>query len=78
VEPAVVDHNETVAGDKATSRGAVFRWNPKDQWVVSNEMAHPALVSEEDLVKPQAVSAVATSADGRARRYLLTGASACI
>jgi hypothetical protein len=41
-------------------------------------MAHPALVSEEDLVKAQAVSAVATSADGRARRYLLTGASACI
>jgi site-specific DNA recombinase len=72
-----IDHNETIAGEKATSRGAVYRWNPKDQWVISTGLAHPALVSEEDFVKAQAVTAVATPADGRARRYLLTGLVAC-
>ena len=29
------DHNETEPGNKRTSRGAVRRWNPKDQWVIS-------------------------------------------
>jgi len=72
-----IDHNETVAGEKATSRGSVFRWNPKDQWVVSSGLAHPALVSEEDFVKAQAVTAVPTPSDGRARRYLLTGLVVC-
>lgn len=72
-----VDHNETVAGEKATSRGPVFRWSPKNQWVVSSGLPHPALVSEEDFVKAQAVTAVATPSDGRARRYLLTGLVVC-
>jgi site-specific DNA recombinase len=45
-----IDHNETIAGEKATSRGSVFRWNPKDQWIISNGLAHPALVSEEGRV----------------------------
>jgi site-specific DNA recombinase len=35
------------------------------------------LVSEEDFVKAQAVTAVATPADGRTRRYLLTGLVVC-
>jgi len=72
-----IDHNETSAGDKATSGGSVYRWNPKDQWVVSSQLAHPALVSEEDFVKAQAVSAVAPPVDGRVRRYLLTGLVTC-
>jgi hypothetical protein len=71
------DHNETDPGDKRTSRGLARRWNPKDQWVISTEVAHPALVSEDDFVRAQAVSAVATPDDGQTRRYLLTGLVVC-
>jgi site-specific DNA recombinase len=71
------DHNETDPGDKRTSRGAVRRWNPVDQWVVSTRPAHPALVSDDDFVAVQAVNAVAAPEDGQPRRYLLTGLVVC-
>jgi hypothetical protein len=50
---------------------------PERPVVISTKLAHPALVSEEDFVKAQAVTAVATPADGKERRYLLTGLVVC-
>ena len=72
-----IDHNETEPGDKRTSRGAVRRWNPRDQWVISTRVVHPPLVSEADFVTTQTVSAVPTPQDGRQRRYQLTGLVIC-
>ncbi|MEO3928549.1 recombinase family protein [Micromonosporaceae bacterium B7E4] len=71
------DHQETDPGDRRTSRGAVRRWNPRDQWILSARLVHPPLVSETDFVQAQTVNAVATPADGQPRRYLLTGLIVC-
>jgi site-specific DNA recombinase len=71
------DHNETRPGDKRSSRGAIRRWNAKDEWVVSTRIVHPPLVSESDFVRVQSISAVASPADGQPRRYLLTGLVVC-
>jgi site-specific DNA recombinase len=49
------------------------RWNPKDQWVVSERQVHAALVSEADFVAAQSISALAQADDGGVRRYQLTG-----
>ncbi|MEU5942806.1 hypothetical protein ABZ807_27365 [Micromonospora sp. NPDC047548] len=49
------------------------RWNPAKQWVVSKEMAHAALVSEEDFVAAQAIRCNPTPEDGHARTFLLSG-----
>jgi hypothetical protein len=59
VDRQCVDHRETCPGDGRTSRGPVWRWNPKDQWVISTEVVHQPLVSEADFINVQAVSAVA-------------------
>jgi hypothetical protein len=71
------DHREAQPGDTHTSVGAVRRWNPKDQWVISTELAHPPLVSEADFVKAQTITAVAGPKDGHVRRYWLTGLVVC-
>jgi hypothetical protein len=31
-----------------SGRGKVMRWNSTDEWVISKQVAHPALVSEAD------------------------------
>jgi hypothetical protein len=72
-----VDHNETLPGDRRTSGGAVHRWNPKDEWVISARLAHPPLVSEADFIAAQTISATPTPEDGQPRRYLLTGLVLC-
>jgi site-specific DNA recombinase len=58
-------------------RSEVHRWNPAEQWVVSKEMAHPALVSEEDFVTAQAIRCNPTPEDGHARTFLLSGLLRC-
>ncbi|GIJ64042.1 hypothetical protein Vau01_115580 [Virgisporangium aurantiacum] len=45
--------NETRPGDKRSSRGAIRRWNPKDEWVISTWIVHPPLVSETDFIRAQ-------------------------
>jgi site-specific DNA recombinase len=71
------DHNEARPGDKRSSRGAIRRWNPRDEWVISTRIVHPPLVSETNFVRVQSITAVPTPADGRDRRYLLTGLVVC-
>jgi hypothetical protein len=59
------------------ARADARRWNLTHQWVVSKEAAHPALVSEEDFIAAQQVSALSVPDDCRARRYLLVGLIRC-
>jgi hypothetical protein len=47
------------------------------QWALSTKPAHPALVSEQDFLAAQAVSAVPRAADGTKRTYLLAGLLRC-
>jgi DNA invertase Pin-like site-specific DNA recombinase len=61
----------------------VQRWNLPDGWVISNRPAHPALVSEDDFVAAQDVSAARGPAPRgdvgipERRRYLLAGLLVC-
>src|SRR3954452_15352043 len=71
------DHNETVPGDKRTSLGPTSSWNPRSEWVFSQQPAHPALVSEADFLAAQLASAIAAPKDRVVRRYLLTGLLIC-
>lgn len=55
----------------------VQRWNTTEQWVVSQQIAHPAIVSEDDFVAAQRVNANPTPAEGGTRTYLLVGLVRC-
>jgi site-specific DNA recombinase len=71
------DHHEAVPGDKRTSTGKTRAWNPKTDWIVSQHLAHPALVSETDFRAAQQISAAATPHDDQPRVYALTGLLIC-
>ncbi|MCU7731196.1 recombinase family protein [Actinoplanes sp. KI2] len=71
------DHREAVPGDKRSSRGPVRVWNPRSDWVISNEATHDALVSDADFLAVQQVTALAMPEDGRVHRYQLTGLLVC-
>jgi DNA invertase Pin-like site-specific DNA recombinase len=71
------DHHETVPGDKRTGRPQRHLANPKDHWVISHRLAHPPLVSEQDFVAVQAISATPRSDTDETRTYLLTGLLRC-
>jgi DNA invertase Pin-like site-specific DNA recombinase len=70
-------------GDVSLGHKDVQRWNLPDGWVISKRPAHPALVSEEDFIAAQGISAArgpAPSGDvgiPETRRYLLAGLLAC-
>jgi hypothetical protein len=53
------------------------RWASSDQWVISKQVAHPALVSDADFVAAQQVSAPPDPSDGKRRRYRLAGLLRC-
>jgi hypothetical protein len=71
------EHHESVPGDKRTSTGKTRAWNPKADWVVSQRIAHPTLVSEADFRAAQQISAAATPHDDQPRVYALTGLLIC-
>jgi site-specific DNA recombinase len=75
-----IDHHELRPGDK-TSRPAGCKptrgWNPREQWVISQPGAHPALVSEDVFLRAQQVTAVAVPDDANPDRYQLTGLVIC-
>ncbi|GAA5108190.1 hypothetical protein GCM10025762_13610 [Haloechinothrix salitolerans] len=47
------------------------------EWVISQTVAHPPLISEHDFVAAQAIRAARPTADGSTRTYLLTGLVLC-
>jgi site-specific DNA recombinase len=55
----------------------VLRWNPAYQWVISKTVAHPALISEDDFIAAQAVTARPAPVDGTTRGYALVGLLRC-
>lgn len=59
------DHREAVPGDRRTSLGPVRVWNPRDEWVISPERMHSALVSDDDFTAAQAITARAMPRTGR-------------
>jgi site-specific DNA recombinase len=71
------DHHETVPGDKRTGRPQRHLPNPKEQWVISRRPAHPPLVSEQDFVTVQAITAAPRPDTDETRTYLLTGLLCC-
>ncbi|GIE97432.1 hypothetical protein Ari01nite_48970 [Paractinoplanes rishiriensis] len=71
------DHREAVPGDRRSSLGPVRIWNPRSEWVVSANRAHPPLVSDDDFTTAQQITAQAMPQDGQQRRYALTGLVIC-
>ncbi|MBB2949255.1 DNA invertase Pin-like site-specific DNA recombinase [Actinoplanes lutulentus] len=70
-------HDETSADAPTTGRPATRRAVARDQWVVSNTLAHPPLISEATFVAVQQISSLARPADGQPRSYLLRGLVIC-
>jgi hypothetical protein len=68
----LVDPANTGLGHKR-----VQRWNLPEGWVISRDLAHPALVSEADFIAVQQMTAPRGPAGVAARRYLLAGLIAC-
>jgi DNA invertase Pin-like site-specific DNA recombinase len=70
-------------GDVSLGHKSVQRWNLPDGWVISKKPAHLALVSEEDFIAAQEVSAHRGPAPRgemrppERRRYLLAGIIVC-
>jgi hypothetical protein len=52
-------------------------WNPRSEWLISDEQTHPALVSDAEYLAVQQITALAMPQDGRAHRYQLTGLLVC-
>jgi site-specific DNA recombinase len=73
----------TDPADVSLGHKNVQRWNLPDGWVISARPAHEALVSEEDFIAAQGVSAArgpvpaGDPAVPERRRYLLAGLLAC-
>ncbi len=53
------------------------RWNPAQDWAISEHAVHEALVSEQDFIAVQAIRAARPTEDGSARTYLLAGLIRC-
>jgi recombinase/recombinase-like zinc beta ribbon protein len=71
------DHREAVPGDRRSSLGPVRVCNPRADWVISAERTHPPLVSDDDFLAAQQITALCAPEDGHARRYALTGLLVC-
>ncbi len=55
----------------------VQRWNPTSQWVISQRVAHPPLVSEDEFVAARTIHTARAPADGTVRHYALAGLVYC-
>lgn len=66
------DHDSADRGKRAAQR-----WNQPQDWVISKTIAHPALISENDFIAAQAVTATPEPADGATRSYALVGLVNC-
>jgi hypothetical protein len=68
------DHETKRAGQR---RGPVHRWNPVRDWVISKQLVHSPLVTEQDFVTAQAIHAARPDEDGTTRTYQLAGLVRC-
>jgi len=74
-----LDRNETGPDDAfgQTGHDEIQRWNPAQNWVISEHAAHEALVNEHDFVVVQEIRAARPAEDGSTRTYLLAGLLRC-
>lgn len=75
-----IDHHEATPGDKASRihrRKPTHHWNPREEWEISTRFANPPLVSEDDFLAAQQITAVDRPDDGNSHRYQLTGLVIC-
>jgi hypothetical protein len=66
-----------LAGTGTGREREVLRRNPASDWVISKTTAHPGLVSEDDYIATQAISAIPAPEDGSTRVYALIGLLIC-
>lgn len=71
------DHEPIDPADPNRGYRQVQRWNPASDWVISDRIVHPPLVSEQDFVAAQAIRSTRPTADGSRRVYLLAGLMHC-
>ncbi|WP_198956709.1 MULTISPECIES: recombinase family protein [unclassified Micromonospora] len=71
------DHDDLTPDGTAARHREVQRWNVAPQWVISRQIAHPPLVTEEQFVAAQAIHTAPTPTDGAPRHYLLAGLVCC-
>jgi site-specific DNA recombinase len=71
------DHDGIDLDGTITRHHEVQRWNAAPQWVISRQIAHQPLVTEEQFVAAQAIHTAPTPTDGAPRRYLLAGLVYC-
>ncbi|MCU7729382.1 recombinase family protein [Actinoplanes sp. KI2] len=71
------DHREAVPGDRRSSQGPARVWNSRTDWVICEELTHPPLVSDDDFLAVQQITALEKPEDGRARRYPFRGLLVC-
>ncbi len=64
-------------GNTGLGHTQVQRWNLPEGWVISEQPAHPALVSEAGFIAAQDTTVPRGPAGPAARRYLLAGLLAC-
>ncbi len=64
-------------GNTGLGHRQVQRWNLPEGWVISEQPAHPALVSEAGFIAAQDTTVPRGPAGPAARRYLLAGLLAC-
>ncbi|WP_256370657.1 recombinase family protein [Micromonospora sp. KC723] len=71
------DHDDIEPDGTITRHQEIQRWNTAPHWVISRQIAHPPLVTEEQFVAVQAIHTAPTPADGTPRRYILAGLVCC-
>jgi hypothetical protein len=71
------DYAPLSTADDVLGRSEARRWSAIQQWVISEEVVHPPLVSEEDFVAAQQVNAVPKVTKDHRARYWLTGLIRC-
>ncbi|HVK43923.1 MAG TPA: recombinase family protein, partial [Micropruina sp.] len=71
------DHDDVEPDGTIARHQEVQRWNAAPHWVISRQIAHPPLVTEEQFVAAQAIHTAPTPTDGAPRRYLLAGLGCC-
>ncbi|MGW3571508.1 recombinase family protein [Streptomyces sp. NPDC000941] len=69
------DHDLIDAANTTLGHRDVMRWNTPADWVISAQLAHPALVSEADFITVQHLRTTRETTPGRI--YLLAGLLCC-
>lgn len=71
------DHDDIDPDGTITRHHEVQRWNAAPHWVISRQIAHPPLITEEQFIAAQAIHTAPTPVDGTPRHYILAGLVCC-